>query len=287
MKGNTMKPTLLLLLSLVLLLAACTTIQTEQPGETNTGAAATADTGTAPLSSPPSGLLDSRWQLVSFGPVGATVSVDMIITLEFGTDGQAGGHGGCNSYGGAYTVQEGKLMFGEIVSTLIACVDQTVNDQEQRYLQALRTTDRFTISGDTLTIWYENEKGVLKFVRASAPAPVPPQSRERVNFEPGTISVTRSGDLPVDGIKEYVLWAAGQSMHVQTVGYNAPVEFILTSPSGETWSGELQPSDVYIFTAEVILPQDGDYLVRLSVPPDTRTTHYDVTFTITSLRGTQ
>jgi heat shock protein HslJ len=284
-KGDTMKPTLLLLLSLVLLLAACTTIQTEQPSETKTGATATATTGTAPPSSPPSGLLDSRWQLVSFGPVEATttVSVDTTITLEFGTDGQAGGHGGCNSYGAPYTVQEGRLMFGEIASTLIACADQAVNDQEQRYLEALRTAGHFTVAGDTLTIWYEHEKGVLNFVRASTPTSVPPQSRERVNFAPDATSAMRSGDLPAGGMKGYVLWAAaGQSMHVQTVGYNAPVEFILAGPNGETWPGEPQPSDVYIFTVQVILPQTGDYAVTLSVPPAAGATRYDVIFTVSA-----
>jgi hypothetical protein len=118
--------------------------------------------------------------------------------------------------------------------------------------------------------------------------PPPVVSPERVRFAPGATSATRSGDLPAGGIKDYVLWAAaGQSMHVQTVANNAPVEFTLTSPNGETWSGEPQPSDVYIFTMQVTLPHTGDYKVKLSVPPDTRATHYNVIFTITSPRGIQ
>jgi hypothetical protein len=104
-----------------------------------------------------------------------------------------------------------------------------------------------------------------------------------VNFAPGTTSATLSGDVPAGGVKEYVLWAAAdQSMHVQTVGYSAPVNFTLTSPRGETWSGEFQPSDVYIFATQVTLPQSGDYLGRLSVPPAAGATRYDVTFTISA-----
>jgi hypothetical protein len=116
---------------------------------------------------------------------------------------------------------------------------------------------------------------------SSPPDPPPVESPQRVNFAPGTTSATRSGDLPAGGSKKYVLWAtAGQSMHVQTVGYNARVEFTLTSPAGATWTSEQQASDVNISTAEVILPQNGDYWVRLLVPPGTQATRYEIIFTV-------
>ena len=86
----------------------------------------------------------------------------------------------------------------------------------------------------------------------------------------------REGD-----VKEYVLWAlAGQIIHVQTVGQSAPVEFTVTSPTGATWTGEQQASGVNISTAEVILAQNGDYLVRLWVHQGMEATRYEIIFTI-------
>jgi hypothetical protein len=102
-----------------------------------------------------------------------------------------------------------------------------------------------------------------------------------VEFEPGITSTTRTGSLTDGGYEEYVLAvAAGQRLHIQTLGYDAPIHFSLRSPEGETWSGEPQASDVYIFAIQVTLPENGDYSVILSVPPGMGETRYDVTFSI-------
>jgi heat shock protein HslJ len=352
---------------------------------------------------------NSSWLLESFGEPGAELPAiaGTSISLEFKQNGQVEGSSGCNSYGGPYSVQDGRLAFGEIVSTLMACEDQAVNDQEQEYLQALRASGRFSVVDDRLTIWYENDRRVLNFARAPESTPVssstttpeptagavpgkddgariefppgqssaevfaeltagmtdsylvrgeqgqtmsaeitspnndvllsviaedgtplkryqnglpswtgtlpatqdyvlqavsvgetaaytlrvqieaiPPQARERVEFEPGYPSATRSGILSPGGVKEYVLSAAaGQRMHIQTVGYSAPVHFTLRSPDGQSWSGEPGASDVYIFTMEVFLPEAGDYVVTLSVLLEEEATRYDAAFTIDA--GTQ
>jgi len=113
--------------------------------------------------------------------------------------------------------------------------------------------------------------------------PLSPQTGGRVEFEPGATSAIRCGALPEGRVKEYVLTAAAyQTIHIQTVGYSAPVSFTLHGPAGATWSGESQASEVYMFTAQAVLPQDGDYMVTLFVPPDAGATRYDVAFTIDS-----
>lgn len=111
-------------------------------------------------------LRGTSWQLVSFGPAEAVTPVtgETPIMLMFDADGGASGNGGCNAYSGSYTLQDGSLHFEEIVSTLIACDDEVLNDQEVRYLQALRMTGRFTLAGDSLTIWYDGDTGTLNFV---------------------------------------------------------------------------------------------------------------------------
>lgn len=109
----------------------------------------------------------------------------------------------------------------------------------------------------------------------------PDEPDERVEFEPGITSTKRSGAIIEGGSKEYVLsGAAGQSLNIRMVGYDAPVEFTLSGPGGIAWSGEPGASDVYIFAVQVVLPEDGDYAVRLSVPSEAGDTRYDVIFSM-------
>ncbi|MFN8445881.1 MAG: META domain-containing protein [Caldilineaceae bacterium] len=104
---------------------------------------------------------------------------------------------------------------------------------------------------------------------------------ERVEFAAGATSASRSGALPEAGFKEYVLNAqAGQTLHVQTVGYGAPVEFTIRGPAGTSWPGESQGASAHVYATQVTLPNDGDYIVTLSLLPSAGATRYDVTFTI-------
>jgi heat shock protein HslJ len=130
------------------------------------GANATVTTAT-PVGEAPV-LAGTRWQLVAYGAPGTETPVidGSPITLQFGTAGEVNGYGGCNEYSGAYTVEANTLLFGEIVSTLRACADQTVTVQEVDYLAALRSASRFEIAEDMLTIWYDNENGTLTFTQA-------------------------------------------------------------------------------------------------------------------------
>jgi heat shock protein HslJ len=112
-------------------------------------------------------LAGSQWNLESFGPIGSETPVGegSTITLEFGAGGQAGGSGGCNSFGTQYEVQDGVLSFGQIASTLMACTDEGVMDQEQRYFQALQNAGEFSLDADRLTILYDDGQGALIFVK--------------------------------------------------------------------------------------------------------------------------
>lgn len=115
-------------------------------------------------------LAKTKWKLVSFGQVGreAPVLKGATITLEFNGSGQASGSGGCNSFGAQYQVKEDQLSFSEIISTLMACQPEGIDQQEQRFLQALKTASRFEMSGARLTIWYDNGQGTLQWVKSNA-----------------------------------------------------------------------------------------------------------------------
>lgn len=112
-------------------------------------------------------LANTAWRLDSISEAGATVPVveGAAITLKFGADSRAGGSGGCNSYGGQYRVEGESLSFSRIASTRRACADQGAMEQEGRYFRALESAGRFRLSGDRLTIFYNDGEGRLEFTR--------------------------------------------------------------------------------------------------------------------------
>lgn len=123
-------------LSVLLLLTACA-----------------ADKGADPLDG-------TAWELVSMGDqltLGGTT-----LTLSF-AEGQAGGNAGCNSYSGAYRVEGDTFTLDEVVSTLMACVDTAVMDQEQAYLAALHEVSSYSLTDGTLVL-YRADGSALKFI---------------------------------------------------------------------------------------------------------------------------
>jgi heat shock protein HslJ len=118
-------------------------------------------------------LVNTSWTLVSFGQPSAEVPVieGSTVTLQFNSEGEASGSGSCNSYSGQYQVKENLLSFGEINRTLKACEQEGIDQQEQDYLQALGSAGRFELAGDRLTIWYDNDQGVLNWVKSPSSLP--------------------------------------------------------------------------------------------------------------------
>jgi heat shock protein HslJ len=141
---------------LLLFLAACTPQSGSIP-----------NTGERQSPEPQSSLANTKWTLISFGQVNNETPVvdSSTVTLEFDAQGQAVGSGGCNPYSAHYEVQGNMLAFGEITHTLMACESEGIGQQEQHFFQSLETAGRFELSGDPLTIWYDNGQGVLNWVK--------------------------------------------------------------------------------------------------------------------------
>lgn len=108
-------------------------------------------------------LVGSQWQLVAYGALGAETPVveGSTVTLIFGSDGSAGGSGGCNVYGGGYSIDNGALRFEQLVSTLMACVDQAVMDQEAAYFRALESATGYELVDDQLIIFYGDSQRLV------------------------------------------------------------------------------------------------------------------------------
>lgn len=78
---------------------------------------------------------------------GAPASGEAPITLQLGADGRASGRGGCNGYGGPYTLAGDALHFGPLAATKMACAPALM-DQEQRYFDMLAQVARYAVADD-------------------------------------------------------------------------------------------------------------------------------------------
>lgn len=121
---------------------------------------------TAPASSDASlgGLGGVNWVLMSIGPNAAPTNPP--ITLTFAPDG-IGGSAGCNTYFGQFQYDVSALTFSDIGSTLIAC-EEPVMTQEQAYLNALQTVTAYQVTNGQLMLTYP--EGVLVFNAEGAQA---------------------------------------------------------------------------------------------------------------------
>jgi heat shock protein HslJ len=157
---KTTKNILMTFIAGVLLLAAACSPQAE----------ASLGTQPAPTFLPPAAdeIAGTQWQLVSFGAVGAEVPVvaGTSLTLAFDEHGQASGQGGCNSFGGQYKADSRTITFTALAQTLRACVDDSANQQEAKYMDALGSAGRYELNGDQLTIFYDGGASALHYVKA-------------------------------------------------------------------------------------------------------------------------
>ncbi len=69
-------------------------------------------------------LKGTSWKLVSYGPLGnqTPAAAGITTSLDFGNDGTVSGNMGCNSFGGNFELKNGKLVFSQMISTMMACL---------------------------------------------------------------------------------------------------------------------------------------------------------------------
>lgn len=108
------------------------------------------------VTAPPLPLTGTAWTLDTIGGSGGAVSSVIAgtkATIRFAEGGRAEGSGGCNGFGGPYTLDGGALHFGEITATAKACAGPAgLMEQETKVLGLLAQTASFSIEGDQLTL---------------------------------------------------------------------------------------------------------------------------------------
>ena len=107
-------------------------------------------------------LAGTSWKLISYGPSGHPTSAvaNVETDLTFGVDGKVTGSLGCNTFSGDYTVKDGKLVFGRVMSTMLACESPRMA-QESAAFQVLAGTVSYKKDGASLAIYAANADVVL------------------------------------------------------------------------------------------------------------------------------
>ena len=91
------------------------------------------------------------WRLTGYNHTQPIAGTQPTIRFE---DGQVSGHAGCNHYGANYQIRGDVISFSDIFNTEMACQDPAgVMNQEQTYLDLLRSADRFALTDGGLTLF--------------------------------------------------------------------------------------------------------------------------------------
>ena len=109
----------------------------------------------------------SAWQVKTFA--GQPPLADHAITFEFDNEGNIGGDGSCNRFGGSCKIEGDKIEVGPLRSTRRAC-EPDIMQQEQKFLALLGAVTTWAMDGDELVL--TAPEGAI---RAARQAPAPPR----------------------------------------------------------------------------------------------------------------
>jgi len=124
-----------------------------------------------PVEQPP--LKDTSWVLDAYGvPGNLTPAISgREPTIDFAA-GELNGSAGCNSYFGSYTSNvDGSFEVSGLGNTDMYCIEESVRDQEQAFLDALSAADKYEVVAGKLRIIGDGKLLVLA-QSEEAPGPV-------------------------------------------------------------------------------------------------------------------
>ena len=101
------------------------------------------------------------------------------ITMTIREGGKIGGRSGCNVYGGSYSVEDGKLRISELISTMMAC-DEPTMQFEQTFFRTLEGATEFTAESWKLTLTDPKTGNFVKFTRVEDRDKCVPSSDEKL-----------------------------------------------------------------------------------------------------------
>jgi heat shock protein HslJ len=118
----------------------------------------------APSPNPANPLAGTSWSLTELRQ--RNILPGTTITL-IENDGRLGGNGGCNSYGGEYTLQGQQVSIKEVAATVMGCTTpEGIGTQEDTYFTTLREVVSFEITNDQLRLLNTAGEAILVYQRA-------------------------------------------------------------------------------------------------------------------------
>lgn len=119
--------------------------------------------GNVPPAKPDASLTNTYWKLIELSgqPVALGAGnreLHMVLTTE---GDRVHGFSGCNKFTGNYQQKGGQLHFESLASTRMACI--TGMEQEKRFLHALGSAVRYTLSGESLSLYDRHDQLILRF----------------------------------------------------------------------------------------------------------------------------
>jgi heat shock protein HslJ len=112
-------------------------------------------------SSGPESLVGPEWALKTIG--GKPVVEGTTLTAAFSGDERVSGSAGCNRYFGSARVAGGNLAVGPLGSTMMACGQNGVMEQESLYLATLQAATSYSIQGSELRLGPSENQVTLVF----------------------------------------------------------------------------------------------------------------------------
>lgn len=110
--------------------------------------------------SPSMPLSGTSWALILIN--GQSVVENALPTLII-DETSVGGNASCNSFGGDFSQEGDQLRFGPLFSTMMACLEPGIMEQEVAYMQALEAAVGFRIESGQLTLFDEEGQALLVF----------------------------------------------------------------------------------------------------------------------------
>ena len=95
-------------------------------------------------------LANTKWKLKKLMGRDPENKSNKDFLLVFDAEGRFSAFVGCNNLGGKYEIKEGnQILFGKVISTMMACVDMTT---EQEFKKILEIVDNYTINDKKLSL---------------------------------------------------------------------------------------------------------------------------------------
>ncbi len=104
-----------------------------------------------------------QWESTTTPEEKITVPNPERYTILFSPDMKADIRFDCNRGGGDFTILDNKISFGPLISTRMACPEDTLDAEFMRDLQGVQT---FFIQGDNLFLELPADSGTMKFGQA-------------------------------------------------------------------------------------------------------------------------